>query len=336
MLSFMAALASLAFIFTSCRRDAAYTRTEGMIWNTSYHITFKGAPELEDSILAVLDGVGKSLNVFDENSLISKINRADSMETDAHFRSVYKGSARLHDASGGMFDPTLSPLITAWGFGKGHEVTADTAAVDSILKFVGFGKTRLRGDSIIKGDRRIQFNFSAIAKGYGCDCVATMLERNGVKDYLVEIGGEIAVGGKGPGKDGWLISVDKPIESEGVIHDSGAVVRMKSGGMATSGNYRNFHRAAGKSFGHTISPVTGRPVATDVISATVVAPSSMEADAAATVCMAVGSAESERLLKKLGYDAMLIRNDSTVWMTEGFSTLIVNAESSEPGRRGRN
>lgn len=334
--SILSAISLFLLAMASCEKKSDYVHADGIIWNTSYHITFKGNPSLADSVLVVLDAVGKSLNVFDDSSLISKVNTSDSLEIDSHFKAVYEESVRLNTASDGFFDPTLSPLITAWGFGKGHAVTADTASIDSVLAFVGIGKTNLRGNTIIKNDNRIQFNFSAIAKGYGCDCVAAMLERNGVKDYLVEIGGEISAGGNGPGKNGWRISIDKPIESEGVVHESGAIVGISSGGMATSGNYRNFHKGAGGSFGHTISPLTGRPVSTDVISATVVAPSAMKADAAATVCMAVGSEKGAKILQNLGYEGMLIKSDSSVWMSDGFSRLVVNAESSEPGKTGRN
>lgn len=331
LLVLMAALATASF---SCRRAGSFSSAEGMVWNTTYHITFKGSPELSDSVLKVLDRVGASLNVFDSSSLVSRVNAADTTVVDSDFIRVYNSSLRINKASQGMFDPTLSPLITAWGFGKGHTLTADTAAVDSVLDFVGIRKTSLENGRIIKSDRRIQFNFSAIAKGYGCDMVAEMFRRNGVTDYLVEIGGEIAVGGDGPGGSGWRISIDRPVESDSVIHDSGAVVVISDCGIATSGNYRNFRKEGGKTLGHTISPVTGRPTTTDVISATVVAPTCMEADGAATACMAAGSEISRRMIEELGFDAMLVLADSTVWTTPGFSALI--SAASEPGNKGRN
>lgn len=304
-----------------CERNS-YVREQGMVWNTTYHITFRGDESLRDSVLCVLDEVGKSLSVFDRQSLVSRVNNGDTTKVDSHFQAVYLTSKRIHEASDGMFDPTLSPLITAWGFGPGHEMSADTIAVDSILKFVGLAKTRLTDNLLIKDDRRTQFNFSAIAKGYGCDMIARMLRRNGVTDYLIEIGGEVACGGQSPSGGEWKISIDKPIENDSaVVHDACAVITITDVGVATSGNYRNFHKKDGKSLGHTISPVTGRPVATDVVSATVVAPTSMEADAAATACMAVGSQRAATMLRKLGYEAMLVLTDS-VWISPGFKKLM--------------
>lgn len=293
-----------------------------MVWNTLYHITYQGDRSLTDSVMAVLDDVGGSLNVFDEGSLVSRVNKSVSMPVDEHFMAVYNTSLMMNGASSGMFDPTLSPLITAWGFGPGHKVTADTVAVDSILSFTGIMRTRLDDHNIIKEDIRTQFNFSAVAKGYGCDMVAEMLRRNGVENYLVEIGGEIAVGGESPSGDSWKISIDRPVESDStVVHDATSVISVTNAGIATSGNYRNFHREGRKTYGHTISPKTGRPVATDVISATVIAPTCMEADAAATACMASGSEISKEIFKTLRYEGMLILSDSTVFMTPGFKSL---------------
>ncbi len=313
-------LLTLCFLLSSsCNPSPTYQREEGMIWNTVYHITYESDIQLGDSILATLEKVGKSLSVFDKSSLVSKVNEADSMEVDNMFADVYNASLKINKASTGMFDPTISPLITAWGFGPGHTVSADSTAVDSILRFTGISKTRLQGKTLIKNDRRIQFNFSAIAKGYGCDQVAEMLKRNGVKNYLVEIGGELSIGGKSPRSDKWKISIDRPIQTDSTeIHDSSAVIAVTDCGVATSGNYRNFHKDGGKTFGHTISPVTGYPVETDVISATVIAPNCMLADGAATACMASGSRLAKEMLSRLGFEGMLILSDSTIWTSARF------------------
>ena len=294
-----------------------------MVWNTFYHITYQGDRSLTDSVMTVLNDVGKSLSVFDGSSLVSWVNKSTATPVDRHFMAVYNTSLIINGVSDGLFDPTVSPLITAWGFGPGHKINADTLAIDSILSFTGINKTRLEGSTLIKDDVRTQFNFSAVAKGYGCDMVAQMLRRNGVENYLVEIGGEIAVGGVSPSGESWKISIDRPVESNNeIVHDAGAVISVTNAGIATSGNYRNFHREGGATFGHTISPQTGRPVKTDVISATVIAPTCMEADAAATACMAAGSKIAKSMLTTLRYEGMLILSDSTTYLTPGFQALL--------------
>lgn len=310
---------SLTALMMACR-DQGYVTTRGVVWNTTYNITYDGDTALEDSILKVIGEIGKSLNVFDSCSLVSAVNRSDSAFTvDSHFMAVYETSRRINTASDGMFDPTLSPLIKAWGFGPGHEENRDTLAVYSILSFTGISKTRLEGATLLKDDPRTEFNFSAIAKGYACDAVGAMFRRNGVEDYLVEIGGELAAGGKSPTGGKWRISIDAPVKNDReIVHDSYIIIEVTDAGIATSGNYRNFRQTGGKTIGHTLSPKTGRPVETDVVSATIIAPTAMEADAAATACMAGGSTLAKAMLAELRFQALLILSDSTSWTTPSF------------------
>lgn len=305
----------IAFLFlaSGCDHNNTYHSAEGVIWHTFWRATFKGPEVLADSILPVLNNVGSSLSVFDSLSVVSKVNQSLQCEVDRDFIRVYNESRRINRLTDGAFDPTLSPLITAWGFGKGHTATTDTCRIDSILGFVGIGKSHLEGNRIVKNDRRTEFNFSAIAKGYGCDMIAEMFRRNGVTDFLIEIGGEIVASGKSPRGGKWNVGVEKPSADASAPQEAQEVVELSSGGMATSGNYRNFHLGSGgKRFGHTLSPATGRPVSTDVASATVIAPSCMEADALATSMMVLGSEKAIRLADTLGYPVMLILTDGSI------------------------
>lgn len=297
---------------------------EGMVWNTQFHITYRGPEEMKDSIRMVLDEVGRHLSVFDSTSLVSKVNRQDSTPVNSDFTRVYEMSKKINRLSEGLFDPTLSPLITAWGFGPGHKATPDTARIDSLLKIVGLDKTRITDGALVKVVPGIQFNFSAIAKGYGCDRVAEMLKRNRVENFLIEIGGEIVASGKNPKESKWNISIDRPIYSNSdIIHESQAVIAFSDMGLATSGNYRNYHENGTTRYGHTISPLTGRPLQTDVLSATVLAPSSMEADALATSFMAMGYEKAKKTSIELSLPVMLICSDS-VWLSPKFKNLLIS------------
>lgn len=309
-LSACAAALLVAPMVSGCGGNS-YRSDEGMVWHTAYHVTYRTDRDMRDSIIAVLDAVGASLNVFDPTSVASRANAADSVMVDADYIRVYEMSRRVNELSGGAFDPTLGPLITAWGFGKGHAATADTLRLDSLLDLTGISKSRIENGMLIKGNPRMEFNYSAIAKGYGCDRVAEMLERNGIADYLVEIGGEIRCAGISPSGGKWRVSVDRPVTSDSISHESQRIVEISGRGMATSGNYRNFHRDASGVYGHTISSRTGRPARTDVLSATVIAPSAMEADALATSMMALGSADASALARRLGYPVLLVLADST-------------------------
>lgn len=305
---------------TSCSQDG-YKRIEGMIWNTSYHITYENEKDLTDSIMQVFNIIDGSLNVFNESSLVSQVNKADSLKIDSDFAAVYENSRKINRISDGAFDPTLGPLIDAWGFGKGHKATSDTLRLDSLLSITGLERTSLKNNILYKENPLIRFNFSAIAKGYACDRIGEMLKRNGTKSYLVEIGGEIRCEGLSPSNGKWTVSIDKPILSDSVLHDSQCIILLSQGGVATSGNYRNFHKSGNDTYGHTLSSKTGRPVKTDVLSATIVAPTAMEADALATTCMALGFEKSKILVEKTNVAVLLVLSNGEVWQNKKFKDL---------------
>lgn len=317
----------------SCKRQDGYVKTEGFIWNTLYHITYKGPSQLQDSIMPLLEQVGKSLSVFDDSSLVSLLNRNDSVLADTHLRKVYEASVVINKLSHGNFDPTVSPLVDAWGFGKNHTPTADTLAIDSILNFVGISKTHITGSHIVKDNPLIQFNFSAIAKGYGCDAIGDMFKRNEVTDFMVEIGGEIVLSGYSPSGGNWKIAIDAPVEDNNPGEESVTILSLTDASIATSGNYRNYRVDNGKKTAHTISPVTGYPVIGEILSATIIAPSCMEADAIATACMASSSENARALVKDTNVEALFVYEDS-LWYSPGFSKFI--SASSVPGRKDRN
>lgn len=325
-----------ALILTGCSDSGSnFREAHGMVWNTTYNITYRSHLNLEDSIIQELEDVGRALNVFDTTSIVSRVNVNISYPVNDSFTKVYNMARRVSRLSHGAFDPTLGPLIKAWGFGPGHHATSDTLRIDSILGFTGISRTRLSNDTLYKEDIRTGFNFSAIAKGYGCDRVAEMLHRNGCDDFIVEIGGEIVASGESPSGRKWRISVDRPVLGAGAdSRDSQAIIAITDMGFATSGNYRNFHSSNGSIYGHTISATTGRPVRTDVISASVAAPSAMEADAMATACMALGSKKALALCDSLRLPVMLVLGDSSVVMSNPFKILI--KEASAPGNTTRN
>lgn len=330
----------LAFLTTmslsSCGGKNEYKIFDGMVWNTTFHIVYEGEKEMNDSIMFILGDVEKSVSFFNDSSIVSKVNRNKEYKVDDHFKNVYEMSRDINKRTKGMFDPSLGPLIEAWGFGRGHEPTADTLRIDSLLAIVGIDKTRLEGNKLIKENENTLFNFSALAKGYGVDCVADMFIRNGIQNFLIEIGGEIRCLGHNPRGENWSISIDSPAEGDmNLEHTAITTIRLKEGGVATSGNYRNFHQTAGGRYGHTISPVSGRPIKTDVLSATVIAGTTMLADALATSCMALGKEEALNLCDGLNCAVMLVLDDLSIVGNPLFDK-IVTGQTSEPGTTDRN
>lgn len=296
----MAAVAAVV-CFCGCGHKAQWQSAEGSVWHTTYRIVWDGPAALADSITAVTSGVEMSLSPFQPQSLISRINRGETDRADSLLAAVMHISKRVNAESAGRFDPTVAPLVNLWGFGtdtvarrrfeRGEAVEVSAAAIDSALQRVGIAHCDVAQGRVVKKHPATTFNFSAVTKGLGVDCVADMLRRNGVANFMVEIGGEIVAQGVNPRGEAWRIQIDAPVAqtpgSDLPVHERLRVIPVSGVGVATSGNYRNFHSSQryGR-FGHTIDPVTGRPVQTNVVAATIVAPTAGEADAWATACMA--------------------------------------------------
>lgn len=284
---------------------------EGAVWATSYHITYRGPKELHDSIIEVMKTVELSLSPFNEASAISRLNRGETDSVDAMFMRVFTVSQRVCRASGGLYDPTVAPLVNLWGFGyKKTGVEPDSSAVDSCRQLVDIASCRIEGSRLVRGKEGMEFDFSSITKGMGCDMVGEMLVRNGVTDYLVEIGGEMALRGRNPHGEDWHVMIDAPTDSPSESAGRMALIGITDCGVATSGNYRNYKLTPSGRVWHSISPVTGRPAITTVLSATVIAPSAMEADALATACMVMDPKAALAMIEGMeGAEALLVEDN---------------------------
>ena len=275
--------------FTACTDKVVYQHAEGQVYGTVYHITYRSPEDLHPALRAAMQQVDTSLSMFNPSSVISRINRNESRETDSLFRKVFYLAQQVHGQSGGMYDITVAPLVNAWGFGYEGKNFPDSACIDSLRDLVGMEKLALKEGQLFKQLPGMQLDASSIAKGLGVDLVAECLENHGVRDYMVEIGGEVVVKGRNPKRGLWRIGISKPVEdSLAVNQDLQVVLEITDAGMATSGNYRNFYYKGGKRYAHTIDPKSGYPVQHSLLSATVVASDCMTADAYATAFMVMG------------------------------------------------
>ncbi len=241
------------------------------------------------------------------------------------FVRMYEKALEAHEITRGAFDITVAPLINVWGFGYREEGRRDSLYIDSLMNFVGMDKLYTRNDTLYKRLPGVRLDASGIAKGLGVDVVAEFLDSKGITDYLIEVGGELRV--KGHNKEGkmWKIGIDKPLENNILNREITMSVRFDEGAMATSGNYRNFYVKNNKRYVHTINPKTGYPFESDILSASVYAPTCMEADVYATAFMVLGFEKTKQLLKeKKELEAFLIykeNDEMKYWNTEGFEKL---------------
>ena len=269
---------------------------------TTYRVVANTTVKQSDIFAEALciDSVAKySMSIFNNNSLISQINdnRADVL--DVHLLRNIAVANRIHQISGGMYDITVKPLTDAYGFAAKGKI--EHPNIDSLITFVGFDKFRVDGFRIIKEDSRLQLDLNSLAKGYTVDMFADYLQGIGCTDYIVEIGGEIRASGVNARGVDWRIGVDSPFEgnqSPGEYQQT--VINISNKAVATSGNYRRYYTDnKGNKIAHTINPKTGKSASSRLLSATVVTGLCVEADAMATMFMAMGDVAAIALAEQL-------------------------------------
>lgn len=280
------------------QQPAPYQKSADKVFGTFYHITYQCDSDLTQSINAELAKVDQSLSPFNEHSVITAINQNQDVVLDSMFLDVYRKALQISRETDGAFDITVAPLVNAWGFGFKNGSQPSALQIDSLKEIVGYQKISLAEGKILKDDPRMMLDCSAIAKGYGCDVVAKFLRSRGIRNYMVEIGGEIVASGINEKQKPWMIGVTKPTDdSLNVGHELQTVLHVTDKAMATSGNYRNFYYKGGKKYAHTIDPKTGYPVQHSILSATVLADECAIADAYATSFMVMGLERAQELLK---------------------------------------
>ena len=290
-LAIFATVALSAFAFAGCRHEARYVTVDGAMLGTTFHVvarTDRSPKEIYAGIMRI-DGEAKaSMSIFDEQSLLSRINANLTDSADCHILRNIAVASEIHRISGGMYDITVKPLTEAYGFAAKHATAQPD--IDSLLQFVGMSRLHVEGNRIVKDDERVQLDLNSIAKGYTVDMVAEFLESKGVADYIVEIGGEIRARGiNGKGRK-WRVAIDAPFDGNdapGAYMQT--TVDVSDAALATSGNYRRFHTdSQGRKIAHTINPLTGESVCSRLLSATVVTRDCTTADALGTMFMALG------------------------------------------------
>ena len=330
--SYIAVLFALAIavVMMFCSRDRKrFFTNEGIVWTTEYHITYEASRDLGDSIQLIFNKLDMSVSPYNKASLISAINGNTSSLVDAYLKRLIDASRIVNRESDGAFDPTVMPLVNAWGFGYKNGTLPSRAQIDSILLFIGMDKIALHGDTIVKSDPRVMLDFSSIAKGMACDEIGRMLARNGAANWLVEIGGEVMASGINSRGTSWHVSVDMPTdEQQADSHESALTLAIDSGAVATSGNYRKWRIEDGHKLSHIIDPHTGDSQAGTLLSVTVIANDCMTADAWATACMVMGENQVKKLMQNqrdlgvMTISADTINDALIVWSNAPFAEKI--------------
>lgn len=286
-----------------CADRTAYTAVDGTMLGTTLHVVADvrgiSAQELYAAAMELDREAKASMSIFDETSLLSRLNRNETDSVDRHIAFNLRLADSIGALGDGRYDVTVKPLVEAWGF-AGKERTEDPN-VDSLLRFVGREKVRIEDGRLVKDDPRVQLDFNSIAKGYTVDLLAALVERHGAGNYIVDIGGEVRCRGVNRQGNPWRVGIETPFD--GNMTDGEYLQRriaLTNGGLATSGNYRRFYLdAQGRKVAHTIDPRTGRSALSRLLSVTVAAPTCAEADALGTMLLALGADDAMETLRRM-------------------------------------
>ena len=298
--------------------DSSYY-LEGYTQGTTFHIHYVDGKniELKEELIQLLIDFENSLSSYDDNSLLSKLNRNETNKVDSYFVRCFKYSKKVSRITMGAFDPTILPLLSYYGQGpKGKEMD-HIGNLDSIRALVGMDKVKLRGHKLIKKNPGIQLDFNACAQGYSVDLVGKLFESHGINNYLIEIGGEVL--GKGKDQKGqiWNVHIEEPDTPE--LYDW---IYLKDQAIATSGNYRKWKESGGELVGHEVDPVQRKMASTNILSATVIASSTIKADAYATAFCIVDLNEIKRIAKREALKVKIVYLDDNeerkVYESDGF------------------
>src|SRR5450759_5094396 len=309
--------------------------TQGSTYSIVYDNKKKINPiDLKQQVENILHDFDMSLSIYKDSSIISRINRNEDVLPDSFFVEVFNKSALISEMTGGAFDITVGPLVKAWGFGPDEHKNFKVEKLDSLMKLVGMDKVSLVNGRLVKSNPAICLDVNAIAQGYTVDVVCRYFDHLGIKNYLVEIGGEVRAKGK-KGNALWRIGIDKPEDnnmSPGQTLEG--IIKITDKAVSTSGNYRKFYIEEGIKYSHEIDPKTGYPAKNTLLSATIIADDCAMADGIATAAMVMGKEKTIKFLEiHPEIQAYLIYSDDTgnfkTWTSDKLKSDLTETENNQ-------
>ena len=315
-------------VLASCGKQPEKVVLQGLAQGSYYAVTYYDEQNrnFQREIDSIFHAVDMSVNLWVDSSIISKVNRNEEVALDSIFIDNFNIAQKAARLSDGYFDPTISPIVAAWGFSYKSGDSLTPQLIDSLRQLVDYRNIRIENGKVVKENPAMTLDFNAIAQGYTSDLIARFLESRGVKIFLVDTGGEIMARGEKPDGKPWIVGIEKPAEnmdSERIVQTR---IALRDKGLVTSGSTRKYVERNGKRYSHCINPKTGYPVEHQLLSVTVMAENSVWADALASICMVMGKERSLPLIQGMnGVEAYYIfvndKNELETFATEGFRVL---------------
>jgi FAD:protein FMN transferase len=328
----------LVFILQfSCKENKpAFTNFNGFAQGSSYSIVFDNKKnidpqELKHKVDKLLSDFDMSLSLYKDSSILSKVNRNEEVVVDSYFTEVFRKSVIISQMTGGAFDATVGPLVKAWGFGPNAHKSFTESKRDSLMKLVGMSKVSLVNGKLIKSDPHICLDFNAIAQGFSVDVVCRFFDTLGIKNYLVEIGGEVRAKGTRAGNL-WRIGIDKPEDNNSTPgKELETIIKISDKAIATSGNYRKYYIENGVKYSHHVDPRTGYISRNTLLSISIIADECAMADGVATGCLVMGKAKAIEFLSiHPEFEAFMVYSDENgnfkTWTSERLKSFLSNPQ----------
>lgn len=311
------ALIGLAFFISSCSKpEQQLLQIQGQTMGTYYQVTYVLSSEqsedkqysiqhLQTLIDQQLELVNDQMSTYRPQSELSLFNKSErAFEVSDATIKVVKRALQVYQQSGGAFDVTVGPLVNLWGFGPDKKPNKVPSAelIEQTKQKIGSQYLSIEGNRLVKAKPELYVDLSSIAKGYGVDVIAELLTKQGITNYLVDIGGELRASGTKLNKAPWTLAVERPEFGQNVQR----LLHIGDNAIATSGDYRNYFEFDGIRYSHTIDPATGRPISHKLVSVTVIDKSSMVADALATAITVLGPENGLKFANKLNQPVFLL------------------------------
>ncbi len=303
-----------------CSRPAAIEQWSGQAMGTSYHIQIAKRPftlsrsRIVREVSDELRRIERIFSLYQDSSELSRFNAAPDglwVDVSTDMARVATLALQMHDLTGGVFDPTIAPLVRLWGF-QGFQpdwTEPSDAQIQAARAHLGAGQIEVQIDPprLRKRTPSIELDLNALVEGWGLDRIAARLSELGLRHFLIELGGDLRAEGQlGEGRP-WILGIEDPRLDRSLA----ATVRLTQGALATSGNYRQVTVVAGKRYSHLIDPSTGRPITHDTAAVSVIAPTAFEADAWATALELLGDQRGLPLARSQGIAACFLTRSPT-------------------------
>ena len=301
----------LSLLLISCNVDSSnYKRIQGDAFGTTYQVIVQSesnSSKIKQSIDSIFEVVNNSMSTYRSNSIISKVNQSQNpVKVDSHFIEVFKKSKDIWKLSNGYFDPTAGSIVNLYGMGPNNKIQSiNEYKIDSVMQYVGLDKVYLNQQNfIVKTDENVYIDFNAIAKGYSVDLVKDLLININSNNFLIEVGGELITMGVNEKNKKWKVAIQNPVDLNSYYSE----ITLDGMSLATSGNYRKFRidSETGVRYAHIVNPINGQSMSNNILSASVIANSCIEADAWATSLMLMDPMDAIEIINNIADIEVLI------------------------------